>query len=72
MCAERWKIDRMRRLVAEQVERDLWDDGIDFSKAMEIMDKFDMFGDWTDYEIDNRSVDIMEIEERIYQEVIGY
>lgn len=63
--AEDWMINRLRRDVAS----DIACDEMPYEKCLEIIQKYNMFGNWSTYEINHRPVDIDSISETIEQEL---
>lgn len=54
-----WKVKRMREKVAEEAQFD----GYDYSKFRDWLDEIDLFGDWSEYELCNRPVNVQDLEE---------
>ena len=63
--ADDWMIHRLQRDVAS----DIACDEMPYGKCVEILQKYNMFGNWTAYEINNRPVDLDEISEMVAQEL---
>lgn len=63
--ADDWMINRLQRDVAS----DIACDEMEYGKCLEVIQKYNMFSNWTTYEINNRPVDIDSIRETIEQEL---
>ena len=63
--AQDWAINRMQRSVSNEIACA----EIPYEKALEVIQKYNMFGNWTTYEINNRPVDVDEIRELVEQEL---
>ena len=63
--AEKWMIKRMQKSVA----MDISSKDLPYEKALEILEKHEYFSDWTIYEMNNRPIDLDEIEEACLMEI---
>lgn len=60
-----WAIHRIQRSVANEIACA----EIPYTKALEVLQKYNMFSIWTTYEINNRPVDVDEIRELVEKEL---
>lgn len=65
VVAPDWMINSRQRSVA----RDISCDDMPYEKVLKVFQKYNMFGNWTVYEINNRPVDIEELTEMCEQEL---
>ncbi len=63
--ADDWRIHKMQ----ESVATDIACKEMPYDKCLEIIQRFQMFESWTDYEINNRPVDVDDISEMVAQEL---
>ena len=63
--AEPWMIHRLQRSVAN----DIACEDMPYGKCIEVIQKYNMFGNWSTYEINHRPVDIDEVSEMVEQEL---
>lgn len=60
-----WMINQRQR----QVARDISTTDMPYSDVLEVLQKYNWFGNWSFWEINNRAVDIDEITEMVEQEL---
>lgn len=63
--ADDWMIHRLQRKVAE----DIACEDMPYGKCIDVIQKYNMFGTWSTWEINNRPVDVDEIREMVEQEL---
>ena len=63
--SEEWRINKLRRDVAQDIAAS---EDLPYEKVFEWMERNNVFGNWTDYEIDNRPVDVDELAEIVAEE----
>lgn len=55
-----------------KVARDIQDRYISFEQAMDVLNRWDVFGNWDNWELFNRPVDTDSLYEAVYIELYGY
>lgn len=65
--APNYEINRLQRGVAMEIA---CGDEIPYGEVLEILQQYNCFGNWTEYELNHRPVDVEELREMVYEELI--
>jgi hypothetical protein len=61
-----WRRDRLRRLVAEEIA----DNEMSYEEVLHTLQEWDAFGHWDEWELWNRPVDVDELADCVYKELV--